>query len=179
MPKQKRPGSDKEIWSSEFVLTEGTPAHKAAMAAQEAAIAEKWPKNRPANLRLAIKDPEAPSTTRASGGASRRGAIYENTDGKGKRWYLKASSQFEFPVWIGKDKLVPKVEDLYSGGVWLALVKFAPYQSPATGAGVTSYLSAMWRTSAGTPIGGASFSEDDLLGDDIKFDEVDDDELLG
>ena len=173
MPKAARPGAAKEQFSVEAVLIEGSPAHKAAVAAQEAAIKEKWPNGAPANLRRAIKDPEAPSQTRADGGPSRRGAVFENTDGLGKRWYLRAASQYDVQTLIGKEKRVPTVDDIYSGGVWLLVVKFAGYSAPSTGAGVTCYLQLAWRTSAGTPIAGGSTAvdADALVGDDVQFDD--------
>ena len=179
MPKGKRPGSDREQYSVEAILIEGTPAYAAAQAAQAAAVKAKWPGSPPANLKLAIKDPQAPSLTRADGGPARRGEAYENSDGTGKRWYLRAASVYDFPVWIGRDKLTPKPEDIYSGGVWLLIVKFAAYSSPSTGSGVTCYLSAAWRTGVGRVIatGGSGVNPDALSGDDVKFDDGDD--ILG
>jgi hypothetical protein len=172
--KAARPGSEKAQYSIELVLIEGSEAYKAAVAAQDAAIRSKWPNGAPANLRRAVKDPAAPSATRADGGATRRGEVYEDADGRGKRWFLRAASQFDLPVWVGRDRLAPKLTDVnYSGGIYTTVVKFAPYSSPATGHGVAAYLQLAWRTSAGTVIGGGASLDADALvaGGDIQFDE--------
>jgi hypothetical protein len=171
MAKAARPGSTKESYSVEAILVEGSVAHKAAIAAQEAAIVAKWPGQRPANLKLALKDPQAPSVTRTDGGPARRGVAYENEDGAGKRWYLRAASQFDFPCWVGREKLAARESDIYSGGVWLLVVKFAAYSSASTGHGVTCYLQLAWRTSAGRMLATGGGNLQDLDVSDVQFDD--------
>jgi hypothetical protein len=175
-PMQPRPGSEKPQHGCEVVVFQNSEAFKLAKAAQDAAIKSKWPDGAPPNLRLAIKDPLAPSTTRTDGGPSRRGQGYADDAEKGKAWYIKASSQFPFPVWIGKDRLPPKETDTngVSGGRWIVGLKFAPYSSLTTGHGVTCYLQLLWRISADPVIsagGGIAIDVDGIAGEDLGFDD--------
>jgi hypothetical protein len=168
-PKAARPGSEKLQYSVECVLIEGTPAYAAALAAQNEAIRERWGAQPPANLKLAIKDPAAPSTTRADGGPARRGEVYENLDGRGKRWYLRAATTFDLQAINGPNKTALLPEHLYSGGVWTLGVKFAAYTAPVGGCGVTAYLALAWRTAPGKRI---------ATSETISIDEINTSEIL-
>ena len=175
MPKASRPGSDKAQHSIELVFEENSAAHKAAEAAIAYAISQKWPKGAPPNLKTPIKDPTAPSTTRADGGPARRGVAYEPGPSGARKLYMRAATGFDFPVWIGKDRRPATVDDIYSGGIWLIVAKVAPYAMPGAAPGVTAYLQLAWRTSPGTRMGSGGFDADSLDVSDVSFSDGGDD----
>jgi hypothetical protein len=171
MEMKTRPGSDKARYSVELVFPEGSDAHKALVAAQNAAITAKWGNKPPANLKLAVKDPSAPSQTRSDGGPARKGEAYHPADGT-KMLFTNAHSGFAITTWVGREKRAATEADWHSGMIVLAMVKAQAYSSSQTGSGVTCYLNLVWKIREGQHYAGNDDLETAADSGDVSFDDV-------
>jgi hypothetical protein len=156
--------------TARFVLDKSNPDHvkiaDEVKAAEEAALADKFPKGAPAGVRYCLVDGD-------------------EVDGRGNRlhpdhfagtWFITAKNAQRPQIYIGKEKRPCTPDDaaniVHSGNIVSAGIRLFSYDN--IGKGVSAALNVVWVLRKGTRIGGGSQQSEELVTsatDDSLFDD--------